>query len=72
MAERLAEFARAAGWQGRILEVPPSDLAESDRLPHDFTHHLAYDTARIRSELGYHEVVPRQIALARTLEYERA
>jgi nucleoside-diphosphate-sugar epimerase len=72
MAERLSEFARAAGWGGRILEVPESELGETDRIPYDFAHRLAYDTARIRTELGYKEVIPRQVALARTLEYERA
>jgi nucleoside-diphosphate-sugar epimerase len=72
MAERLAEFARAAGWRGHIREVPAFELSDSDRMPHDFVHHIAYDTTRIRSELGYKEVVPHEVALARTLDYERA
>jgi nucleoside-diphosphate-sugar epimerase len=72
MAERLLEFAHAAGWQGRLFEVPASELGETDRMPHDFTHHIAYDTARIRRELGYTEVIPREVALQRILEYERA
>jgi nucleoside-diphosphate-sugar epimerase len=72
MAERLAEFARAAGWRGHIFEVPASELTEMDRMPHDFAHHIAYDTTRIRTELDYKEVVPREVALARILEYERA
>jgi nucleoside-diphosphate-sugar epimerase len=71
MAERLAEFARVAGWKGPIVEVPASELAEVDRMPYDFAHHIAYDTTRIRTELGYREVIPHQFALARTLEYER-
>jgi nucleoside-diphosphate-sugar epimerase len=70
MAERLAEFARVAGWEGRICEVPASELAETDRMPYNFAHHIAYDTTRIRTELGYKEVIPRQLALMRTLEYE--
>ena len=72
MAERLLEFAHAAGWRGRIFEVPASELGEADRMPHDFTHHIAYDTARVRRELGYTEVIPREVALQRILEYERA
>jgi nucleoside-diphosphate-sugar epimerase len=71
MAERLAEFARVAGWRGQIPEVPASELGETDRMPYDFANHIAYDTTRIRAELGYKEVVPLGIALARTLEYER-
>jgi nucleoside-diphosphate-sugar epimerase len=72
MAERLAGFARAAGWRGRILEVSASELEESDRMPYDFAHHIAYDTNRIRTELGYREVLPSEAAVARTLEYEKA
>ena len=72
MAERLAEFARVAGWEGQIREVPASELPEADRIPYNFAHHIAYDTTRIRTELGYKEVTPHQIAVMRTLEYERA
>ena len=71
MAERLAEFAQVAGWRGHIFEVPASELAEKDRLAYDFVHHIAYDTTRIRTELGYKEVLPRDVGLARTLEYEK-
>jgi hypothetical protein len=72
MAERMVEFARVARWEGHIFEVPASELDETDRLPYNFAHHIAYDTTRIRTELGYKEVIPHQCALARTLEYERA
>jgi nucleoside-diphosphate-sugar epimerase len=71
MAGRLADFARAAGWHGRFVTVPASDLPESDRLPYDFTHHLVYDTARIRSELGYREVISYVESLSRAVELER-
>lgn len=72
MAERLAEFARVAGWHGHILAVPVSDLPETDRMPYDFSHHIAYDTSRIRAELGYKEVIPHEFALSRTLGYEKS
>ena len=71
MAERLAEFARVANWRGHIVEVPASELAEKDRMPYDFAHHIVLDTTRIRTELDYKEVVPAEVALLRTLEYER-
>ena len=71
MSGRLAEFARVAGWKGRILKVPASELPEADRMPHDFAHHIAYDTTRIRAELGYKEVLSPEASLERTLEYER-
>jgi len=72
MRDRLAEFALVAGWRGRILEVPASELGEMDRMAHDFAHHIAYDTSLIRSELGYKEVISPEVSLARTLEYESA
>ena len=71
MAERLASFARAAEWAGRIIPVGASELPEADRMPHDFAHHLAYDTTRIRAELGYTEVVPHNEALARIIRWEQ-
>ena len=71
MMERLTEFARVAGWHGKIIEVPAPELPETDRMLYDFSHHIVFDTARIRTELGYKEVIPREFALARTLEYER-
>ena len=71
MAERLAEFSRVADWHGRILEVPASDLPEGDRMPYDFAHHIVYDTARVRAELRYKEIIPHRVALARILENER-
>jgi nucleoside-diphosphate-sugar epimerase len=72
MAERLADFARVIGWQGRIVRTPASELPEADRMAQDFAHHLAYDTIRIRRELGYKEVVPHHESLTRTIELERA
>ena len=71
MAERLADFARVSGWRGQIIEVPASELPEANRIPYDFAHHIAYDTTRIRTELGYKEVLPPGVALARTLKYEK-
>lgn len=72
MAERLTEFALAAAWPGQIFEVPATELPESDRMVYDFSHHIAYDTTLIRTELGYKEVVPHEIAITRTLELETA
>jgi len=72
IAERLAAFARVSGWRGSVRAVPAIELPEPDRMPQDFSHHLVYDTTRIRAELGYRELVPYDQGLARTLEWERA
>jgi nucleoside-diphosphate-sugar epimerase len=50
--------------------VPASELPENQRLGHDWRHHLAIDTSRIRAELGYREVVPREEGIARTIAWE--
>ena len=71
MLERLEEFGGAAGWTGRIIPLRACELPEADRMPQDFSHHLAYDTSRIRCELGYRETVPREISVARTLALEQ-
>jgi nucleoside-diphosphate-sugar epimerase len=72
MAERLGEVGRAAGWRGRLLPVPAAELPEAERMPHDFAHHVAIDTSRIRGELGYAEIEPPEQALAATIDWERA
>lgn len=69
---RLEELARVIGWSGRFVVAPAVDLPEAQRLPHDFTHHVAIDSARIRSELGYEETVSPDEAWRRTVEWERA
>jgi nucleoside-diphosphate-sugar epimerase len=69
--ERLEEWGRLAGWDGRIVPVPAGELPEDRRMPNDFSHHLAVDTSRIRTELGYAEVVPREEGIVRTIAWER-
>jgi nucleoside-diphosphate-sugar epimerase len=62
----------AAGWDGEVVAVP------DDRLPGhldwglDTRQHWVADTSRIRLELGYKETLPREEALRRTVEWERA
>jgi len=70
-AERIEELGRAAGWKGRVLRVAAAELPESQRNPADFSHQLLIGTSRIRAELGYTEVVPREEAWQRTIEWER-
>ncbi len=71
VAERLVEFARAADWKGRIIQVPPAELPEDERMPYDFAHHLVCNTERIRAELGYSEPAPSEEALRRIVAWER-
>jgi len=71
MEQRFAALARVTGWQGRIVTVPAAELPEAERWPQDFAHHLVYETARIRIELDYREIVPLEDGLARTIDWER-
>lgn len=71
IAEWVREIGNVAGWKGEIVVVEREQLPESLRPDFNSRQHLAVDTTRIRSELGYHEVVPLQEALARTIEWER-
>jgi nucleoside-diphosphate-sugar epimerase len=72
MSERLEEWGRIAGWNGRIVGLPAEEFPVSQRMPYDYSHHLVVDTSRIRAELGYGEVVPHDEGIARTIAWERA
>jgi nucleoside-diphosphate-sugar epimerase len=72
LAGRILEVGRAAGWRGRLVTVPDERLPAHLRSPYGSAPDLAYDTERIRSELGYREVLTREEAIARTVAWERA
>lgn len=59
---------RAAGWTGRIVVAPRGRL----QVQGHHEHHWVVDTTRIRAELGYMEVVPQEVALRRTVDWQRA
>ena len=72
MLSWIREVAPVAGWNGQIAVVdeacPPPSLPRHMNLE----QHLDMDSAKIRSELGYREIVTRQEALARTIAWDRA
>jgi nucleoside-diphosphate-sugar epimerase len=70
-AEWVRALGRAAGWHGRVVPVPRAELPPHLAEDLDWTHHLAADTTRIRTELGFKEPVPLAEALGRTVEWER-
>src|SRR5215475_7438698 len=71
-----SEWARsvglAAGWSGEVVAVPEDTLPQSMIEPYLWEQHLVADTNRFRKELGYEEETPRQEALNRAIEWERA
>jgi nucleoside-diphosphate-sugar epimerase len=70
-ADFVRDIGAAAGWTGRIVELPKGALPG----PWDAFHteqHVLTDSSRIRRELGYRETVPPLEALRRTIAWERA
>lgn len=61
----------AAGWQGRVVAVPASELPQPLAQPFDWRYDLWTDTTRICRELGYLEPVPLGEALLQTVDWER-
>jgi nucleoside-diphosphate-sugar epimerase len=64
--------ARAMGWDGQVVVLPAHLTPEHLRAPGNVAQHWIADTARIRAELGWTERVPRDEALRRTVQWERA
>jgi nucleoside-diphosphate-sugar epimerase len=50
----------------RLAGLPASDIAPDPESSFDFSHDIAYDTTRIRHELGYREPVDYEEGLRRT------
>jgi nucleoside-diphosphate-sugar epimerase len=66
--EWVRRIGQATGWNGQIVVDPNNPHSiEPTKAPH-----LAVDTTRIRTELGYAELTPPDEALRRTVEWERA
>ena len=51
----------------RLAMLPPTTVPRDEAKGYDFRHDLAYDTTRIRTELGYSEAVSYEEGLRRTL-----
>jgi nucleoside-diphosphate-sugar epimerase len=50
----------------RLATLPPSDMPSAETGTYDFRQDIAYDTTRIREELGYSEIVSYEEGLRRT------
>ena len=75
--EWVRQIAQVAGWQGRIVVVPPERVPTAllDAMWHmtdaNTDQHFVADSTRIREELGYVEPVPFDVAMQRTIAWER-
>jgi nucleoside-diphosphate-sugar epimerase len=76
-AEWVHAIAQAAGWRGRTVRLPRSQLPIGVGNPYDprhespLLHHWDASSARARQELGYHELISRDEALRRSVAWER-
>lgn len=51
----------------RLARLPPSSIEADLSSQFDFSQNLAFDTSRIRKELGYEEIISEEESLVRTL-----
>lgn len=67
------EIARVHGWSGEVVVANSGSLPEALREDaFDLRQDYVIDSSRIRRELGYAEVVSEEVALRRTIEWERS
>jgi nucleoside-diphosphate-sugar epimerase len=71
-AERVRLLAKLVGWAGEVVSLPRASLPPHLRDTYNYSQDLAYDTSRIRSELGYKETVSVNEGLRRTIADLRA
>jgi nucleoside-diphosphate-sugar epimerase len=72
MAAWIQQIGEIAGWAGEILHIPKRRLPESMRSPLRTEQDMVVDSSRIREELGYVEPVDQEMALQKTIAWERA
>lgn len=70
--EWIRQIGREAGWRGEIRTIPDAAAPEDAMESYDWTCDLIADTQLIRNELGYREVVSSEVALQRTIAWERS
>ena len=71
VADLVKAIADLVGWQGKIIILPRSQMPNTWKLEANFNQHWVTDSTRIRTELGYREIVARHEALKRTMAWER-
>ncbi len=64
--------AAQTGWRGEFVVVPAERAPQHLRIRGNLAQHWAAGSGRIRRELAYREIIPRDEALHRTIAWERA
>ena len=71
IAQAIAAIGEVIGWKGMIRTLDNDACPDHLKSEGNFRQQIVFDTTRIREELGYREIVPRQRALALTVAWER-
>ncbi|HEY7405908.1 MAG TPA: NAD-dependent epimerase/dehydratase family protein [Candidatus Angelobacter sp.] len=66
------KIAAAVQWDGEFVVLPHDRTPKHLLLPGNTAQHLIATSDRIRRELGYRELVSREEAVRRTIDWERA
>ncbi|MGC2742599.1 MAG: NAD-dependent epimerase/dehydratase family protein, partial [Candidatus Angelobacter sp.] len=66
------KIAAATGWNGEFVVLPHDRAPKHLHWPGNTAQHVVASSQRIRKELGYRELLPREEAMRRTIEWERA
>jgi hypothetical protein len=65
-------IAVATDWKGEFMLLPNERTPAHLKPPGNTAQHWELDSARIRRELSYREIVPLDEAIQRTIEWEQA
>jgi nucleoside-diphosphate-sugar epimerase len=66
------KIAAATTWSGKFVVLPHDRTPKHLHWPGNTAQHVVGSSDRIRKELGYREILPREEAIRRTIEWERA
>jgi nucleoside-diphosphate-sugar epimerase len=66
------KIAAATGWRGEFVVLPHDRVPRHLHWPGNTAQHLVGSSERIRKELGYRELLPREEAIRQTITWERA
>src|SRR5437763_3439483 len=66
------KIAAATNWTGEFVVLPHDRTPKHLHWPGNTAQHLVASSDRIRKELGYRELLPREEAIRRTIAWERA
>jgi len=66
------KIAEGANWSGEFVVLPHDRTPKHLLWPANTAQHVVASSERIRKELGYRELLPRNEAIRRTIEWERA